>query len=248
MSRIINVVSNDTHVYDLISNLVIELSKSKMVCLIDFGFGLNQIIYLFDEYPKNDLREFLIGEKNQNDVLNKVMHNLSIIKTNSMFFDYKAHKNEIKDLINKVSFDFEYIFLVGEVGDLEILDFRNLVSSEIFILIDNKLGSVMFAKKILKRAWKFKNLKNKKLLLNNHKTIKEIKGDMLSKEKIEDILKCEILYVKPKLLMGSLIQKRSLMQLVSAVENNKCVITNYKKKYLGVFGYFRRRLYEKFEQ
>ena len=247
MGRVINFVSNDNCWRECVFDLSKELSKKRKVCVFDLGYGMNQIIYLFSPLPRVDLREYLVGDKNQKEVLNKVVKNLFVVKTSSVFFDYKKYNLEIKDLIRKISFEFDYIFLVGVVGEYEMLDFRNLLSNEIFIIIDNTIESVMFAKNILKKCWRFENLKNKKIILNNYKVIKEIKGEMLSKDKVEEVLKIEVLFIKSKLPCGKGNVNKIKKLLCVAIENNSTIILNYEKKFRGVVGFFRRRFYEKFE-
>ena len=247
MGRIINCVGNDGSLNKIVFYVSYELSKNKRVCLIDMCYGMNQMIYLFDNFPKLDLKDYLVGEKNIKSVISKVDKNLFLIKTNNVFFDYQKHNLEIKDLIIKISYEFDYLFLVGSLLNFEMLDFRNEVSSELLILIDNMLESVMFAKNILKRSWGFDNLKNKKIILHNYKVIGEIRGYALSKEKIEEILKTEVLYVKTKLPEGKHVKNRTNKLIAKSIEKNKTLIVNYKRKYTGVVGWIRRMFYEKFE-
>ena len=81
MARIINFVGNDAqNGCDLIFNLAKVLSRKNKVCVFDMDFGINQICYLFDSFPKYDLKDYLLGEKRFADIVAENGKNLFLVK------------------------------------------------------------------------------------------------------------------------------------------------------------------------
>ncbi len=223
------------------------LSRKKKVCVMDMDFGINQTICLFNNFPRYDLKDYLCGEKGIREILENDKINLYLLKSNYVFYDYMKHRDEIKNLIKKIEIDFDYILVVGFVCDDLKMDFRNSISNEIIIVINNSLQSVCFAKNIIKKCWRFNNITNKKIILNDYKVIAEINKKALSKNKIESILKLEVLFVKGLLNKNKNVRKLEFEKLAATIENNNSKFYDYKKYYKGLIGFFRRKVYEKFE-
>lgn len=247
MGRVINFVGNNFGSGSkLIFDLANRLSKSKKVCLLDMDFGVNQMVYLFNGIHKSDLKDSLLNGKNYHIALNKVDKNLSVVKTSNIFFDYKKFDFEISLIVKNIAHDFDYVFLVGFMCDTKILEIRNRISSEMFLIIDNRLESLMFAKNMIRRCWNFDNIKNKKIIISNYNLIGEKEGKMLSLEKIESTLNIEVLCIKPSFIFGKKNKNRINEYIKTSVEENIKILYDYKKQIRGLFGFLRRKFYGKF--
>lgn len=211
-------------------------------------FGVNQTVCLFDNFPKYDLKDCLIGDKRFEDVLCTSYKNLQLLKCNNVFFDYLKYKEEIKKIINNIEVDFDYIFIVGFNYDELKFEFRNSISTEIIFVADNSVQSICFIKNILKKCWAYNNIINKKIILNNHKVIAEINGKAISKTKLEEILKIDVLFVKGLLTLNKKIKKIEVELIADAIEENRPIVYDYKKYFKGITGFFRRKFYERFER
>lgn len=248
MARIINIVSNDAvSGGKLFFEIATRLSKFKKICVFDMNFGFNQVVYLFDKYPRFDLKDFLIGDKRFEEVIGACGKNLYLIKSNNVFFDYLEYVKDIKRIIKKYEVEFDYIFIVGFLCDVKSLDFNCSISTEVLMVIDNSIQSLFYAHNIIKKCSEYKQIINIKILLNNHKIIGEISGISLSKEKIKQVLKTEILFALGSVVINKKIRNKELDLLVSAIDKNTEIEYNYKKHYKGLREFVRRKIYKKFE-
>ena len=248
MARIISFVGNDAQSGSvLIFNLAKTLSRKYKVCVFDMDFGMNQTCCVFENFPKYDLKDCLIGEKRFFDVVAENGKNLFLVKSNNLFFDYLKHKEDIKLLVKNHETEFDFLFIVNFVFDERKMSFINSFLTEIIFIIDNSLQSICFAKSVLKKAWKYECIVNRKVILNNHKVIAEINKKSLSKSMVESTLKTDVLFVKGKIKFSKKKEKKEMELLAKSIDENTPIFYNYKKQFNGVIGYFRRRIYEKFE-
>ncbi len=249
MCRIINFECCDENSgCHLISNIAKLLaSDGNRVCVIDFDFGINLTSYLFSPIPRIDIKEYFEAKCLQDKILNSVTKNLFVIKTSNSTFDYQRYLQDFEILIKKITEKFDYIMLVGGFRNGEVINLKYAISSELIIIIDNEISSIRYARLALKKAWGYDNLKNKKIILNNYRIIKELKGKLFSKNDIEEILKVKVLCVVPKLNLSKIDMLTVNKILLKSVEENTPFENDYKKRYKGIIGFFRRRLYEKFE-
>ncbi|MBP3581551.1 MAG: hypothetical protein J6J33_02240, partial [Clostridia bacterium] len=140
MARIINFVGNNAaNSGQLIFEISKLISTKNKVCIFDMDFGVNQTVCLFDNFPKYDLKDCLIGDKRFEDVLCTSYKNLQLVKCNNVFFDYLKYKEEIKKIIKNIEVDFDYIFIVGFNYDELKFEFRSSISTEIIFVADNSV-------------------------------------------------------------------------------------------------------------
>lgn len=228
---------------DLICKVSKLLGVNKKVCVFDAEFGLNCISYMFEPLPTIDFKDYLIGQSMFEMSTNKINRNLFVVKTSVKNFDYDKYYADIQNYIGKLKGDFDYIFVVSCMHKSWMID----IFSEVLIAIDNEISSIRYAKNVLQKLWNKNNIKNLSLVLNNHKVIKELKGKLCSANEIGKITNLKILITIPKLKFYKNCESVATKKLAYSIEHNIESDFDYKYKYHGIVGYFRRKMYEKFE-
>ncbi len=258
MCRIISFVSaagglGKSSIINLLANSLSEGGFS--VCIFDGVFTLNMLSAKYENSKILDLSNYLVGDINSNLVLNKINENLYYVKTDNATFDYLSKSDLIQRFINDISFNFDYILI-----DTSSYDIRNIslflgLSSEVFVVTSHDGLVIKNTKKLVQKINYYKNITNKKIILNKQKIIGEINGKKLNENFIEAYLGLDIIFAFPKFLKhnifewgkGSIYYKSFSERFEKSVIQNKFIPTNYKDQYLGLFGKFRRILYEKYE-
>ena len=245
-------VAENSNKSEIVSSLAMNLSKSGFkVCLFDAYFGYNNSSFRFNTENAIDLKEFLIGRIGALDLPSKINEKLYIVKSDNFLFDYENYLKDIDVLISQLKEKCDYVLIDIDVFDkCSLSGFLNLVS-ECFVFINNNVYSVRSAKKLLLKIAQMKNIKNVKLVIDNHKVIGELLEKELSVLGIEKILKTKVLYVFPKVKIGYKSKTNNQINYDSEfcynVITNENFYFNYKNRYVGLSGMLRRRLYEKFE-
>lgn len=245
-------IAENSNKSEIISKLAVNLSNSGLkTCLLDAYFGYNNSSFRFNLENAIDLKEFLIGRVGALDVVNKINQKLCIIRSDNFLFDYKNHYNDIKMLIQQLQENFDYVLIDINFFDDWICNNFLKIITECFIFLNNNIFSVRTARKLLLKVSYATNIKNVKLIIDNHKVIGELRQKELSILGIEKTLKTKVLYVFPKIKYcyknKTNLQKNYHIEFCYNVITNENFYFNYTKKYNGFTGMIRRRLYEKFE-
>lgn len=240
----------------IIYELAKELSRQgHSVCVMDAYFNMNVCSTMFEDRPGVDLKEYLCGNLKAYDVINETQYyNLYYVKSNSVTFDYLAQSELIKEFTVSVSCHFDFFLIDVNCFNERILNLMLEVSSESMIIVNDQEDTIRNSMKLVQKVHLYSNINNISMTINQARIIKEMKGQVLGEEEIEDILKQEILFIFPKFYKhnifrsGMSVKKRYYIQkFCRAFLSNTKEILDYKKDYKGIFGMFKRRLYEKFE-
>lgn len=241
------------------TSIIFELSKRLAerkfnVCVIDGYFNLNSISLKLNTEGV-DLKEYISGNASLNDVLITAQKNLKFVKTNCATFDYLSHFEQIKYFMLEISEQFDYILIdVNSVGKKQ-LSLALESSNEVVLIMDNDPYCLRNGAKLLQKVYLYKNILNINIVLNKMKIIAEMNNHALGEEDISDIFKIEPLFVFPKFYKYNVFNMANssttnsiiLDKFCSSFITNQRRIIDYKKKYHGLIGFFRRKLYEKFE-
>ena len=150
--------------------------------------------------------------------------------------------------------DFDY--LIFDLDKNEKINFKMFeILSEIFIVSGDEKESVMKSRRLLNRLCFYNNITNKKIIVNKAHIVLQVKGFCLMQNEIEELLKTEVLCVIPNFYKYNYFNYKNITKEQRKVINNFCnsFITNKRcenrlcEKFVGVIGFFRRKLYEKFE-
>lgn len=232
--------------------------KEKKVCLIDGYFGVNCLsleMEKINDKQSVDLKQYLNGESNCQSVLNKMNQNLYFIKTNSSTFDYKKFKNSIQNFILEISNYFDYIFIDINNFDNHSSDLFLKICNEVLIVVLDDEIVIRNSAKLIQKICLYNNLKVKNILINFARTIAQIRGFVPGEKEIEKILKTGVIFSFPKLFKNNFFKGKNptikneilISKLCYAFEHNIFVCSGEKKKYCGIIGRIKRRLYEKYE-
>ena len=256
MGRIINFVSakggvgKSTLVYFLAHKLS---EKNYNVCVVDGYFYYSS----FSCYWSNqkDMKSYLLGEQNMFYALNKINQCLYFAQFDSVSFDYYTNMDMIKYFVLKAANNFDFVLIDSNLFDKKSFDMFLTVSSEIFLVTTSDICALKNSAKLLSKIKRYKREISVKIVLNKMKIIGEIEEKILSENEIEKLLKSEILFSIPYLFkhnffkMGNkrFLKNEIIQYFCYAVITNKNVKNNYQKKYRGLVGFLRRKIYGKFE-
>lgn len=225
------------------------------VCLFDGVFSLNSLSKIYDYNGAVDFSKYIYGDAGTYSATNKVNENLYFVKTDNPYFDYYQGAELFKKFIEEISFKFDYILIDTNSLDLKNLSLFLNLSTEVFLITNAETEVVKNSYKLLQKIHFYKNITNKKLIINNSKIITEFKGKILSSERVSSCLKTELLFIFPKFLKYNIFnfKKRSIYfnefsnKFCRAVVSNTFIKTNYSKKYFGAFGWLNRFIDKKYE-
>ena len=96
MGRIISFVGSGSSVGSttLCFNCAKNISEREYkVCVFDFYFSMNNIVFLFKNDSNFDLKDFLIKKIGLTGILKKENENLYFIKSDNYLFDYLMYKD-----------------------------------------------------------------------------------------------------------------------------------------------------------
>lgn len=257
MSRIIGFVGTSGGIgkTSIVYDLSIRLSMmGYRVCSFDACFNNNSLSSKFNIKHPKDLKDWLIGDFDENCVLNKVSTKLSFVKTNIFQFDYLRHVKLIKSFIEKISEIFDYVlvdFIVGDERFNEIV----LTLNEICVISGDDKESVLKLHRLRKKFLFYNHINVFNIVINKANLVGQIYGKNFTQEDIENLIKVEVLFVIPKFFKRNYFsyknttinQVKIMTKFCNAFITNKRVQNNMQKKYLGVFGFIRRKLHEQYE-
>ena len=242
------------------STIVFELSKKLAerkfkVCVIDAYFNFNSLSLMFKLKNTCDLKEYLILKKDMACVLNKENDYLCFLKTNSSCFNYLKHKEDIENLLQKLSQLFDYVLIDINQYSLNQMNFWLKIIQEVFLIIDDSKDSVLKAHRIMKKLSLKRDILNVKIVMNKTSAIGQVKNLRLSPSEIEKFLKTDVLFCIPKFFKYNYFnykktqkkQKFLMEKFCDSFITNKGCVFDYTKHYRGVIGFFRRLVCEKFE-
>ena len=257
MSRVIGFVGTCGGIgkTSIVYDLAIRLSmKGYRVCALDACFNNNSLSSKFNIKQSKDLKDWLLGDFDEDYVLNKVSSKLSFVKTNIFQFDYLRHVKLIKSFIEKISEMFDYVLVDFVIGDERC---NELVFSlnEICVISGDDKESVLKLHRLRKKFLFYNNINELNIVINKANLIGQIYGKNFTQEEIENLLKVEVLFVIPKFFKRNYFsyknttinQTKIMMNFCNAFITNKRVQNNMNKNYLGFFGFIRRKLHEQFE-
>lgn len=258
MCRIISFVSaaGGLGKSSLINLLASSLSQSGFsVCVFDGVFALNTLSTSLGKRGMIDLSLYLAGNINSYLALNKVNENLYFIKTDDASFDYLSKAELITKFVSDISFNFDYILIETSSYDTRNISLFLSLSSEAIVVITQEINVIENTKKLIKKIDYYKNITNKKLILNKQKVIGEFKGKYLGEKAITNLLCYELLFTFPKFLKHNIFEYKNHSpyynyfseEFKKSILQNRFVPTKYKNQYRGILGSFRRKLYEKYE-
>ena len=256
MGRIINLVSAKGGVgkSTLIYFLAHALSKKNYsVCVVDGYFYYSSFACFWNN--ESDVKNYLLGEQGMFDAINKVNQNLYFAKFDSVGFDYYLHIEAVKHFVCEVALEFDFILIDSNAFDKKSFDMFLSVSNEIFLVTTSDICALKNSAKLLSKIKRSKSEKCVKIILNKEKIISEIEDKILSEVEIEKHLKTEIVFGIPYLFKYNFLKMGNKRFFKSKIIHNFCyfVITNqkvkndYQKKYKGLLGFLRRKIYGKFE-
>ena len=252
MGRIINFVSTKGGVgkSTLIYFLAHKLSeKNYNVCVVDGYFYYSSFSCYWNN--QKDMKSYLLGEQNMFDALNKINQCLYFAKFDSTSFDYYTSMDMIKYFVLKAANNFDFVLIDSNLFDKKSFDMFLIVSSEIFLVTTSDICALKNSAKLLFKIKRYKREISVKIVLNKMKIIGEIEEKILSENEIEKLLKSEILFSIPYLFkhnffkMGNkrFLNNEIIQNFCYAVITNKSVKNNYQKKYRGLVGFLRRKIY-----
>lgn len=257
MSRVIGFVGTSGGIgkTSIVYDLAIRLSmKGYKVCAFDGCFNNNSLSLKFNTKHPKDLKEWIVGDFDEEYILNKVSSKLSFVKTNIFQFDYFRHIKLIKSYIEKISENFDYVLIDYNEGDKKSHEIV-LALNEICVLTGDDKESVLKLHRLRKKFLFYNNINLFNVVVNKANLIGQIYGKNFTQEEIENLLKVEVLFVIPKFFKRNYFsyknttinQTKIMMNFCNAFITNKRVQNNMNKNYLGFFGFIRRKLHEQFE-
>lgn len=258
MGRVIGFISSKggvgkTSIIEIVSKGLIGFGCK--VCVFDSYFSSNVISLIIGNENDIDLKEYLIGNKGTQCVLNKSFYNLYYVKTNSHVFDYYKHLNLIKFFIEEISQIFDYVLIDINSFDRAIFESMVGVSSEIICVCSGDEIEIRNMAKMISSIKFFKKEIVINLILNKFKVISSMIGKCLGEKEIFELLKVGILATIQKFYKynktTNFKKNKNSNNLVknlsySIITNKKECYCDYKK-YKGLFGMFRRWRYLKYE-
>ena len=234
------------------TSLCFELSKklSKrdfLVCVIDFYFCMNDISTKFDDEGGVDLKDYLVGKIALDGILKQKDYNLYFIKSNVSHFDYLKYQKEIEKMIDDLSIRFDYVLI-----DVNAFDKRNLlcalnVVGEVFLVFDNEINTIKILSRMMNFVRQLSNIYNLNLIFNKSKIIGQLAKKYLTRNDIEEALNEDVFFEFPKFLKYNYNQDKLFDQFCRCFVDNKILHMQYSKKYKGLLGRIKRRVYAKFE-
>ncbi|MBQ8452058.1 MAG: hypothetical protein IJ538_04730 [Clostridia bacterium] len=248
MSRNIGFIgsSGGVGVTSIIREISRLLSTKKRVCVIDMNFNMNDLPLTMQKSNFVDLKEFLVKTTNEEHVLFEINSNLSFVSTNAKNFNYELYINEIECFVKNIELKFDFIlFDFGrKVKCLSVINEMVLVMNDSVSSIKNS-SRIIHELKLLGQTEIF-------LILNKARVISSIEKRVFGSDEIEKILMVEIKFVLPFYFKNNPFiysyKNKTFKELVKAILNNKKFENFEMKKYRGIKGFFRRKIYGKFEQ
>lgn len=245
-------VGSTTLCFELAKNISQQNYK---VCVIDFYFAINDLSQKFRSESKFDLKDFLIGKIGIDGILERDENNLYYIKTNKPYFDYNSYSDDIKGLINMLSYKFDYILIDVNSFDLKNVKLACTIIKEAYIIFDNEINSIKLIERKVKLIKQFASLDMINFVLNKSMIIGQLNKKYLTRLEIEELLNEDIIFEIPKLFNYNNFNKKKSMNYKEKIMvrfsnsfiTNKTLHLNYSKKYKGFFGKIKRRFYARFE-
>ena len=258
MCRIVSFVSGAGGVGQ--TSLIFELSKmlaerNFKVCVFDGHFNLNVISLKFDCKTQADLMDYLSGDLCAEEAVCNAGHNLKVVKTNCITYNYLSHFELIKIFIDKLSESFDYILIDTNSKAKKQLSLALEASNETILLLSDDFYDVRSSAKILQKVYLYENIMSINLVLNKMRVIAEFAGTALGEKEIAEIFDIEPLFVFPLFYKNNIFERAKrdskldclLTQFCESFVRNERYECDYKKQYRGVIGYIRRKLYAKYE-
>jgi MinD-like ATPase involved in chromosome partitioning or flagellar assembly len=264
MCRIVSFISCKGGVgkSSLILSLAVGLSEQrKKVCVVDGYFGINGISLMIENKFQNneecnfDLKDYLIGNLTAEECLVEASNNLFFIKTNSSTFDYLSHYELIKFFIEELSFKFDFILIDVNSFSLKNSTMFFECSNETVIVLDDSEIAIRNSSKLIQKTFFYENIKSRNLIINKARIIGELNRQFLNEKDIEEILKIKVLFVFPKFYKYNIFElknhrtkeRKVLSKFVYAFESNQHVDCGLKLNYRGIGGFFKKKIYAKYE-
>lgn len=241
---------------EIVFNVSKEISKNgQSVCVIDSYFNINSLSLKFEKSDSVDLCGYLTGRYSISAVLNKYSRNLYFVKTNILNFDYYSALKLISHFINEIKEKFDYILIDLNNFDRGIYEELITVISEAYIISDDDEVSIKNLYKIINGLKSIKSVLSVNVILNKLRVIKSLKGKCFKEKEIEEILKCDIFFSIPKVyknkskifLKNENVLYRYYRLLSYNIITNKNIKFDIYKNYKGLFGYFKKLRYFKYE-
>lgn len=243
----------------IIKVLSANLSKiGKKTLVIDGYFGCNSIALDYDTISNHktfDLKNYFAGDSEIKDVINKLNQNLFYIKTNNVMFNYVSRKNQIHEIIKMLANYFDFILIdINCFDDVKTKVFLE-ICNEAVVVLNDETQVVRNSAKLIQKICFYNNIKVKNLIVNYSRLIFQIKGKVLSKNDIEDVLKQEIIFeIKKSYKHNNYFNKKwwttsskFFDKLTYAFCENRFVDGGEKKKYFGAVGRLKRMVESKYE-
>lgn len=257
MCRIVAFISSagglgQTSIIEMLSK---KLAKQDFkVFALDANFCMNDLSLRFECDEKSDLKDYLSGNCNCGDVINYGKCGVDFVQTNCASYDYIKHTELIKYFIDMISKNYDFILIDSNAFSSKVLSLTLNLCNEVICITSDESASVVNCAKLLKLLQMYKNIKNKKLIINKARLVLQSKKRALNEHDIFEVLKTEILFVFPYFFKGNIFRK-------NADEKNRkfaeefcySFITNdrrqsdYMSAYRGVLGGIRKILHSKYE-
>lgn len=257
MCRVVSFISGkagagQTSIIYMLSKML--SSDHKRVCVIDTYFGNNNLsLMYFGEGA--DLKDYILGKCNLEEVLCKENLFLRFIKTNCINFNYSLNIEIIKFIIKQIEKSFDYILIDADNSNNKDLSQILSFSNEAIIISTDDAYSLRNASRLLQKVHLQPNILSCNLVLNKLRVISELSNKALGEYEIAGLLKTEPLYVFPYFYKNNLFKIKKLSRYQKQILNEfyysflqlvRCQ-ADYKKDYRGLLGIIRRKLYERFE-
>ncbi len=258
MSRVISFLSardgygKSSIIYAIATSLA---GKGFRVCVFDSYFSLNHTSFKFSAKRVNDFKSYLNKSCGLGDVLCKQSENLFYLKTNSSTFDYLAHLNLIEKAIDKFKMVFDFVLIDVDHKNISVRDSLLGLSSECVLIMTPEVSSVVSTLKLIEFLKRFKNLTNLNVIINRLQVIKSLCNKALGEKDILKIMGRKPLFTLPKFIKNNpfvkneneMCKDKFVRGLSESIIKNERVFVDYEKKYKGIVGFIKRKIYEKFE-